>query len=218
MELVGLLTETTTAPSREKKSIERLDGYARKFAELVLQERTRFWFGRQWEELAHGEYAPEVVTRLQHVVDSTWSPALRNSWYEAEAWPAIIRRMHCEEPFRLHEARKADFIMDLEAVSRAIDQPTRRLHNEIYSDADRCREWIRRPAFAQILRAVERSTFADPRWAERLARFPDTLAHARWARLVAWYAFRRSLTGERARKKAGNDYEDAAYAFLASYT
>lgn len=81
--------------------------------------------------------------------------------------------------------------------------------------ADERSEWIRRPDLVTDL--VER--YFGPRWradwSPRVLADPNRFAVVRWARFIAWYCV---LRAEGQTKKYENNFDDAHYGLLASYT
>jgi len=103
-------------------------------------------------------------------------------------------------------------------------QTTRPTDANIVNDISRCTELVRKPGLLRNpVRAEDkqRPSLTD---AQRAA-FPDALPWCRWTRLCCWYALRYAAraTGPKMvakieNDKIENDFADANYAFLSSYT
>ena len=86
-------------------------------------------------------------------------------------------------------------------------------------DVEAQHKWIRIPdQGTELVVQNNPERFDGPRWRAVLSVFPDRLAAGRWARIIIWYALMRSLNPTGHEHEFENNWDDAHYAFLASYT
>jgi hypothetical protein len=78
--------------------------------------------------------------------------------------------------------------------------------------------WIRSPDLVADFVARRKPSYSTPQWRSALRCFPDRCAVGRWGRIVAWYALQQAIKPDRREANFENDWDDAEYAFLASYT
>lgn len=205
--------DNTQEPPERQQSIDRLDGLARKVMGFISHHRTRVWAAHQWHMISRGEYDPRVVIRVLHIVDAPLSAALRTTQLEF-----LIDKFHTastDEAFVSYCQEKVGFIRMCREYSTFV-----RSHDRDALDSSGADPvgWIQQPRLLADWLRKSNSKYADSKWDSALERFPDRLAQARWARLVAWYAAKHALAPDQGDKLLGNSFDDAEYAFLASYT
>lgn len=194
------------------------DGLAVKIGSFFEANSHRLWLGHFWEDLSRGEFDPLVNTRIEHVINKQVSPAAQGPTFPATEWPRITREMVQERWGDTYENGRREFLELCGDFAQNVLRSARPVVNAMKNDLAVQHEWIRRPEQMRWALAIKPDKYATPSWNCALLRFPDRLAHGRWLRLIMWYALQRALAPEQLERTFENNYDDAHYAFLASYS
>lgn len=187
-------------------------GLANKLWRLVRTNRGRVYVGRYWEEVSQGERQSASVAALQDVVRRDFTVTLREM-AEANAvhfLQGIEDQRAGSEEYENMRKRFVDWCSKFADVVRCNHcQELKRMRES----TDAQERWLRHPKLIGDF-AVRHNPAWQCRQTELIV-FPDRLALGRWCRLIAWYALQMCLGRTR---DFSNNWDDAHYAFLASYT
>lgn len=180
----------------------------------------RILFARHWGMLSRAELSPGHRMRGADLVDSDITDRLQRGLAHREAWPKRLMQGRDSPEFDRYLEYKREFVRECEEFA---DHPGHRTASDLSalrSHAASPIDWIRSPnlvpAFVQAIPTARR--FCSAAWLRALRTFPDRHAIGRQVRITAWYALRRFLRRDENAVTFGNNYEDAQYAFLASYS
>lgn len=165
------------------------------------------------------EVSPRTRFTGADLIDVETTKRLRSYLRHGGAWPENLLRGRMSPHFEQYRSTRDGFVRQCNEFA---DHPAhqemssvRALRTGRWSMTD----WIRHPdlcpQFATALDGGRR--YRRPAWQKELRVFPDRTAIGRLLRLLAWYAMLRVRLRERSDDEYGNNYEDAMYAFLASY-
>ena len=118
-----------------------------------------------------------------------------------------------------YEKGRAEFVDLCEGFARWATETQADQLPKFRSDVNEQRRWIRKPdQITEYLLSRNKGRFEGPDWRDALSKFPDVHAIGRWVRIVIWYAMRRLIKPSESSHSFENNWDDAHYAFLASYT
>jgi hypothetical protein len=190
------------------------DAMALKIREILIANRPRFFIGHNWGILSTLQTTPTVRLCLPDAVNWASTIGVRGLLDQhPEDWRRGVTDLVNGNPHQVYERQRRAFCETSEDFTRWIREQSPDWRRQITTDSSR-HEWIRRPEQAVELVALHTPRYNTPHWRTALARFPDRLAAGRWARILIWYALAHSVDET---SKFGNNWDDAQYAFLASY-
>ncbi len=198
-------------------------GFLSKLKRMLEHQDTasRVYVGRYWKELSERETsAPETLVQQADIIHRELTEALRQLVGQNEAdWTDRIIDVQQGDELQDYERDRRQFV---DWCQRWADWITKRQPEELKrmaGEPSAQHEWIRIPRQVTAF-LVQRNPgrFDGPEWQDALTVFPYRLAAGRWARIIIWYALMRSLNPAGDQHKFENDWDDAHYPFLASYT
>lgn len=190
------------------------DNLIREFGTWASRNVSRLWYGctkedlvtRQWKSGGRHLSVEDIVHRVK-------TRDLRRFAIESpNDWPRFIKTAQSGNSIGYREQEINNHVTVCKRISDAWHKtyPGRSLtsiQNQI--------EWIRGP---ELVRPIVTELYY-PRWRSEwtstLANDPNRFAVVRWARFVGWYCMRH-ITGQT--HKFENNFDDAIYGLLASYT
>lgn len=186
---------------------------------LAATDASRLLVGHYWDHLSRQEHSPDVVLEPDAIVNPQLTSQLRESLSDGKAnWSERIVGLDDSDEMTAYERHRNEFVAKCEAWTRWIRERQPDELNRMAGYMAAQHEWIRIPT--QVTELVVQGNpekFDKPEWREALSVFPDRLAAGRWARIIVWYALMRSLNPEGNEHAFENNWDDAHYAFLASY-
>lgn len=170
-------------------------------------------------QLTEAEVSPHARHTGSDLIDIETTLRVRSYLRGGAPWPENLLRGRESPDFEQYQRSKTAFVRQCNEFA---DHPghqemvsVRSLRTGHWSMTD----WIRNPElcpqFATALEGGRR--YKRGAWQRELRTFPDRTAIGRLLRLLAWYAMLRVRLRSRSDAEFGNNYEDAMYAFLASY-
>jgi hypothetical protein len=146
------------------------------------------------------------------VVHPQFSRELRRSARQAEFdWGRPLSGARDSEPVR----RRREQIEKLVQLCTEVAAIWRQQAGKRHPKPEERGDWVRQP---QLVTALVERYFGKvwrPEWRQQVEADPNRFAVVRWARFVAWYCLKR---GEGQTYKYKNNFDDAHYGLLASYT
>lgn len=195
----------------------RRDTLIDKFSLLLAERADRVWIGSYWGEVAVLECAPRRALPAGGYIDHTLTMLLRERSRASYDWPAFYKLVEESTEHREYEVNRRVFIDSAErfALPLEVERPDWwRAMAGVGAHHPELVAYIQEPAtILPFLRMFEDKYSSEP-WVRALAKFPDEKAVGRWARIVAYTHLRRTCGRP---KKFENNWDDAHYAFLASY-
>lgn len=218
----ALFAEVATSSSIEPHKA------ARKLASILKagDAAERVCIGRYWGELSRAEATPSTVLETRHCVNEELTRDFRKFIVAldtdalAERILQIGRGIGNED----HERRRCEFVRRCDSWTAWVLEKHPGWLTAMGNDVEEQLAWIQQPNAVVDLVAQDSPHFDTSKWRKSLGQFPDRLAAGRWARLFIWYSLARSISISRgasslkAEHEFGNNWDDAHYAFLASYT
>ena len=195
--------------------------YARKFWDvLVATDASRLHVGHYWDHVSRQETVSDITLDLTAIINWELTTALREALaLPAPDWVDRITSLSGSGEMVAYETRRRQFVAKCEAWTSWIRERNTRALNQMAGNVPDQHEWIRTPSQVTAFLVQDNpGRFDTPEWQAALSVFPDRLAAGRWGRILIWYALTRSLSPERDEHAFENDWDDAHYAFLASYT
>lgn len=197
----------TTTPTEE-------DMCLRKLHRLLSKNSSRMYVGRYWDEIARLEL-PRCPVKLDDIIHMSYTEqlsALANETYDE--W--LKRAVGLDDLLEKNALLKEKFVQHCKTIAQSARHKYMDVLVQLRNQNIR-KEWIQRSdAIAEYALDGNRENLGNEHeWKIALSQFPDALALGRWCRLILWYAMS-NIIGET--KKFGNNWYDAHYAFLASYT
>ncbi len=192
--------------------------FARKLMDIVRANPKRFWVGLYWDALSRMESTPDAVLDATHIISHDLSAGLRDFALIVGSDIGLRLAEFVDYPESDYERRRSQFIRLCEDWTAWILERQPEELKQMRGDVRAQTEWIQRPD--QVVELVVRNSrrFDEPPWRAALSCFPDRLAAGRWARIIIWFALMRSLAPESNQHEFENNWDDAHYAFLGSYT
>lgn len=205
--LLGEGARSTTTPSEEPADTIRL-----KLQSVLTANLSRVHLGRHPIQVIQRERKPGSRSTIDDVIEPVQSRLLRRMGSTSSAaWLRYCERVCEEQPYRKNKRAFLKFRTEWVRLMReTAPDYTKALSGQV----DVFRREIRRPGAVLSLAEWHDSKYAQPRWKMALSKWPDQHAAGRWYRIMLWYVFA-MLRNET--RDAENDFEDANYAFLASY-
>jgi hypothetical protein len=200
---------------REVTSSDDPERDLRKLRRIIIENHERLLLGRYWSEISLREDSTEVRSRTEHLVHPEMTLVLRAlaSQSESEWLEGLDERLRHGRDLD-YEARRQILLLTSEQFAAWIHEREPDWERSL-STPERRRDWIRQPDHPVEWVARETPRMNTDEWKTALCQFPDQLAAGRWARSLIWTCLRRSIGWTR---RLENDWDDAHYAFLASYT
>lgn len=116
-----------------------------------------------------------------------------------------------------YESQRAEFVALCEQFTKWANETQGSQIHSFRSNPTKQRLWIQQPnQVTDYIARMNPDRFASDDWRQALSVFPDIHAIGRWARIVLWYVMRRLV--EDNAQDFENNWDDAHYAFLTSYT
>ncbi|MCH8823726.1 MAG: hypothetical protein IH984_09490 [Planctomycetes bacterium] len=202
--------------------------YAEKLIRILRGNRGRIVVARQPEQLFEIERDPNTLISLQQLIH----PELTTELAEAElpSFEELVEIIKdvvaTDQSLHEYERRRGTFLDDCNAWaedSRSQFEP--KLFSRLASNTELRRQVLREPNL--IWGWIEARMTHDPdgygrfnsqEWRSALEHWPDRCAIGRWLRIMYAYGLWRQITPEGDDHKFENNWDDARYAFLASYT
>jgi hypothetical protein len=189
-------------------------GLIQKFGAWATRNASRLWFGRTIEDLIDLQWERDGSSlSMQDVVHPWRTRRLREFAKQSSCdWRSFLTTIQ-DSPsisYHLDKASKLTALCDQIADNWRATYPIRSLttvENQI--------EWIRRPELVKPFVTGPYAARWRPEWTSTIAAAPNRFALVRWARFISWYCMRR-IAGEQG--KFENNFDDAVYGLLASYT
>lgn len=208
---------------REIASSDNPQAFAVKLKTLLEPEpvRTRVCIGQYWDELSRLESEPQKLVPLDAIIHNAMTRELRNLLAQTTSdWAERISVAASGPEVREYEGRRTTFVETCQAWTRWICQHQPDELTRISGDIRAQHDWIRVPhqCTEWIIRNNPSGKFDSPEWRAALSVFPDRHAVGKWVRIIVWYCLMRSLHPTGDEHNFENNWDDAHYGFLASYT
>jgi hypothetical protein len=111
---------------------------------------------------------------------------------------------------------RREFIEVSREVCRLLKDGDPDFAKQLRSNKAHCADKIREPFIGSVIPQARNAAYQTDVWRKRLDLFPDEYAVGRMSRLYVWYGFHFVSSGSS--RKFQNNFDDAAYAFAASYS
>lgn len=195
-------------------------GFAFKLSSVLStpQVAARVCVGRYWGELSQMQTTPSTVLRAEDVVHAEMTAGLRQLLaQDSSDWPERIAYAADGTENQEHQELRRQFVSLCESWTAYISGKQGVELSRIRGDVRAQHEWVRQPELVTEFVVSRNPRYDRDDWRTILTQFPDELAIGRWARVIVWYALMRSLNPQGDQHAFENDWDDAHYAFLASY-
>jgi hypothetical protein len=174
---------------------------------------------QHWGNISLQERAPGVRVQKRAIIDEESTVRMRH-YLRSGDWTARMMQGRSIPDYDHYLKKKAEFVM---ACNRFADQHHNFASQITEHSQDRLRPAptvIRRPNLVNgfLAESADSTRFHTTAWRKALNVFPDHHAIGRWTRLVAYYGALRMCKRDQREDRFSNNYEDAMYAFIASYT
>jgi hypothetical protein len=215
-----LLHDTLFAEIADKEVETERIGFSRKIGRWIQKNGMRSWIGRHWEDISGViENRPTKRATMEDVITRKYTRGMRNCINEPDQfWEHFLSPAQQVVGLTEYHARQESFVQLCEEFRDWVNKQPGKLFDKVPKDDEEMRKWIQDPTLTASFvpaRFKPRKKFQDVGWREHLTHFPDRLAVGRWGRIIAYYAMlmARGLT-----HKFKNNWDDANYLFLASYS
>jgi hypothetical protein len=189
-------------------------GFIRKFGAWAARNVSRLWFGRTKEDLINLQWKKGGrPLSMQDVVHPWRTRQLRKfAKQPSYDWPNFLKTIQGGESvdYRVKDIKQHSML-----CTRIADNWQKTYPGRSLSTLEEQADLIRRP---DLMKPFVNGPYAGrwrAEWTSTLATDPNRFALIRWTRFVGWYCMRR-ITGET--YKFENNFDDATYGLLASYT
>ena len=196
--------------------------FARKLFHLLRSRGNadRVFIGQYWDHLSRLETEPflqvDLCDIINHELTEEFRGVLQDRSFDVSK---RILDVVGEPEIAEYETRRADFLHLCEEWTHWVTETQADHLLQFRSNAYSQRQWIRRPdQITEFVISRNQGRFDGPDWREALSQFPDVHAIGRWARILLWYVLRRSIKPNEPAHSFENNWDDAHYAFLTSYT
>lgn len=208
---------------REIASSDNPQAFAVKLKTLLEPEsiRARVCLGQYWDSLSRRESEPQKLVAPDEIIHGTMTEQLRELLTTSTGdWSERISAAAGAPEVREDERRRTAFVETCQAWTRWIRERQADELTRIGGDVPAQHNWIRIPhqVTEWIIQNNPCGKFDSPEWRAALSVFPDRHAVGRWARIIVWYCLMRSLHPTGDDHDFENNWDDAHYGFLASYT
>lgn len=178
-----------------------------KFVSWLRRHASTVWFAIDWRDILPVEKSSSFLVSPLEIISILWTNELRDHARDGEfMWPDNTKDEYyenCRKEFIERARTWTKYVADND-----IDM------SEHDNDADSLREFLRDPTpIKTFLQKWESHWFKKP-WSLLIGEFPDQPAICKWWRIINYYSIMHSL-GQT--KSFENNFEDAQYAFAASY-
>lgn len=180
----------------------------------------RVLVGHHWQTLALEEHRTKTPSAVHDTIDHDATVQIRGGPPPGPRWADRLLHARKSDGYLDYEAAKSEFVACGNAFASAPENRGSAVLQQLRRDASSLRTFIRRPAIVTDFLYASRlnPSWRSRKWRYNLEVFPDRFAVGRWARLLAYYGIRRLMAPEERGDRFSNNFEDATYAFLASYT
>jgi len=185
----------------------------KKFVQWGSRNVHRFWIGRLTEHLFERQVrATGKRLNMRDVVEPQqtrlWRRALQSPHID---WGLIVAVIKDSPPVKQRNHQINELVRFSDAITVAWGKrPQRRTPRP-----SEMGEWVRLPQLATDLVETQFSRWWRKEWRRYVDDDPHRFAVIRWARFLAWYFVKRA---EGQTHKFANNFDDAHYGLLASYT
>jgi hypothetical protein len=196
-----------------KSDEKKRAGHARQFGRWASRNANRLWIGRYWNDVSQQQRPPTTIITLEHLIHPEMTAAVRRLAADPFTdWATAIEQLRGATGEEEYERRRQQFIGWCDEL-RNLAVEKEKTNGSSDTEVE---EWIQNPSLAaDYVKNFFTTSFPAQEWREYLARFPDDLAIGVWARIIAYYQYRRAV-GDK--DKFENNWDDAHYAFLARFT
>lgn len=189
-----------------------------KMYDFVLANKDQLLISKYWQDVSRNEIHVGFGTNPEGVIEWDLTRAIRN-----ESFPSVQQYLANSDSLDLdssnHELDKQGFtrlIQRLAVARQSSEHYTGRMANEMRANPDHRTKYIQQPdAISHWLKKHPNTKYRDSNWKSALEVFPDVHAMGRWLRVMTWYEMLYTISLHT--KDFANNYEDAQYAFTASY-
>lgn len=178
----------------------------------------RFLIAHHWQTIVAQEHRTKQAARTRDIINHEMTLHVRRAVARRDDWRVHVHQALRSQAYRDYVDLKTAFVTGGNAF--ALDDRNAPVRRAFLSGELSLVSWIRRPQLVTefLYARPTRLNWRSRKWRAQLEVFPDRLAVGRWIRLMAYYSMRRLMAAEQPDAKYSNNYEDASYAFLASYT
>lgn len=186
------------------------------FARWMFLNRGRIYLGRTWNRIAQIELDRDRPIDPIEVVDVVASDRLTRCLddNDIKAWQCGVSATGRGHAAMSNESKRAEFVLLCESFREFLG-PAADNWQKTYSTPESRRGWIQQPQLVLEGALQLFPQYCPAGWKDRLACFPDVYAVGRATRIFAWSTL---LCAAGLTKGLANNWDDAQYAFLASYT
>lgn len=197
-------------------------GFAHKLKGLLEYKdaASRVYVGRYWKELSERENsAPETMVQQADIIHREFTEDLRQLVGQNEAdWTDRIIDVQQGDELRDYERDRKHFTGLCQGFADWITQRQPEELKRMRGNPSEQHKWIRAQQLTAWVLETNPGRFDGPEWQDALSVFPDRLAVGRWTRILFWYGLMRAINPAGNYHKFENNWDDAHYPFLASYT
>jgi hypothetical protein len=182
---------------------------------LFQSNRGRMFIGTMWKTIADEECRRGRPIEAREIINHTATTSLCRCLADngVKAWMWAFRATAESDRFRSNEIKRGEFLALAANFAEWFQEKSPEAVRSLGS-IQRQRDWIQDPRLVAEAAGHFFPEYASDGWPTRLQGFPDRFAVCRWMRIIAWTCLKKA-TG--ATRGISNDWDDAQYAYLASY-
>lgn len=182
--------------------------------------RSRVLVGHHWQTVVLEEHRTKRPSTRHATIDHHATQQVRIAPTDGPRWADRLARARKSDGYLDYVAAKSEFVARGNAFATAPENIRSSVLALLRSDTGALRQFMRRRSLVTDFLYANRwsPSWRSRKWRHELEVFPDRFAIGRWARLLAYYGIRRLLAPDETDDRFSNHFEDATYAFLASYT
>lgn len=189
-------------------------GFIRKFGLWAARNVSRLWVGRTLGDLINVQWKRNgCFLSIQDIAHPMRTRRLRElAKQPMYDWPNFLRTVQRGESI----AYGVNGVKQLSVLcTRIAERWSKTYPGRALPTPEEQAEWIRRPDLVKPFISGPYAGRWRAEWTNSLAADPNRFALVRWIRFVGWYCMRR-IEGET--RNFENNFDDATYGLLASYT
>lgn len=212
-----ILPDTAVREVATTKLERRVPQLLKLYDFLSLNKEVLF-LSKYWQDISQSESFPGYGSNPESVIEWNLTRSLRNDVFASKN-EYLKNAEQLDADVSEHQIDKDQFVKLLTTLAeqrKSNEHFTGRLAQEMRDNIQHRILYIQQPkAISHWFNKHPNQKYHDPDWMKSLEVFPDIHAMGRWLRIMTWYEMMRTIDYKT--KDFSNNYEDAQYAFTASY-
>jgi len=210
---IGMLSEVVFSEV-VGKAFDAREKYCRVLFRFINQNHGRLVLSRFCQDLVRRERPNKAPCEMAEMVHRSFSDELLRLGELSE--DDFCSRMLSNPMInRDWERRRARFVAFASIAATKMAEELPSVVTGVGGNPERQVEDIRKPWMPAVFLQAVAARYRTPVWQDALSVFPDKFAIGRLTRILVWYLFQ---CGFGATKRFDNSWDDAQYAFMATYT